>query len=255
MRNLLPATLIAVAMLCATTAGAAEVGTFVSGATGSAVAKPDIMFFRIGFKSEGKTPEEAVSLDAASSREVVAVLREQGLLDTDLETNGYAIEEILGPEGCGRSYTEQPPVACSLEGYRLSNSITVRVRDLGNYAAILTGVINAGLKDIGSISFAVADEQRYYDEAYAKALLAAKAKAELTAKTLGFRLGRLLDVGANIARPQWEQQKPATLADGLSDSSDYGEADLMVAQAPVIATGEMTFTREASVTYEILPLP
>ena len=254
MKNLLPAVLIAVATLAATAAGAAEVGTFVSGATGSAVAKPDTMFFQIGFKSEGKTPEEAVHEDAVQARKVVAVLREQGLQDTDLETNGYAIEEILGPEGCGQSYrTDQPLVPCELEGYRLNNSITVRIRNLDNYAAILTGAIEAGLKDIGRISFAVADEQRYYDEAFAKALLAAKAKAELTAKTLGFRLGRLVDVGANIAPAQWDHQSPATLADGLEGSYGEGEAaDLMLA-APLISTGEMTFTREASVTFEIVP--
>jgi len=251
----LSATWLATAMLCATTAGAAEVGTFVSGATGSTVAKPDIMFFRIGFKSEGKTPEEAVSEDAASSRKVVAVLRKQGLLDSDLETNGYAIEEILGPEGCGRSYTEQPPIPCNLEGYRLSNSITVRVRNLDNYASILTGAIEAGLKDISSISFSVADEQRYYNEAYAKALLAAKAKAELTAKTLGFRLGRLVDVGANIAPAQWDRQRPATLADGIETNYGEGEMADLAALAPLISSGEMTFTREASVTYEIVPGP
>lgn len=243
------------AALAASAAGAAEVGTFVSGATGSAVAKPDIMFFRIGFKSEGKTPEEAVSGDAASSRRVVAVLLKQGLLDADLETNGYTIEEILGPEGCGRSYTEQPPIPCNLEGYRLSNSITVRVRNLDNYAAILTGAIDAGLKDISGISFAVADEQRYYDEAYAKALLAAKAKAELTAKTLGFRLGRLVDVGANIAPAQWDRQRPATLADGLEPNYGEGEMADLAVLAPLISSGEMTFTREASVTYEIVPGP
>ena len=79
MKNLLPAVLIAVATLAVTAAGAAEVGTFVSGATGSAVAKPDTMFFQIGFKSEGKTPEEAVHEDAVQARKVVAVLREQGL--------------------------------------------------------------------------------------------------------------------------------------------------------------------------------
>lgn len=254
MRKLLSATWLAAAMLCATTAGAAEVGTFVSGATGSTVAKPDTMFFQIGFKSEGKTPQEAVHEDAVNATKVVTVLREQGLLDTDLETNGYAIEEILGPEGCGRSYTEQPLVPCKLEGYRLTNSITVRIRNLENYAAILTGAIKAGLKDISRISFAVSDEQRYYNEAYAKALLAARAKAELTAKTLGFRLGRLVDVGANIAPSQWDHQSPATLANGLSDFREDGAADLMLAE-PVISSGEMTFTREASVTYEIVPGP
>ena len=242
-------------MLCATTASAAEVGTFVSGATGSVVAKPDTMFFHIGFKSEGKTPQQAVQEDAANTHKVIAVLREQGLLDTDLETNGYAIEEILGPEGCGRTYTEQPPIPCNLEGYRLNNSITVRIRKLDNYAAILTGAIEAGLKDISRISFAVADEQRHYDEAYAKALLAARAKAELTAKTLGFRLGRLVDVGANIAPAQWDHQSPVTLADGLETSYGEGEMADLAVLAPLISSGEMTFTREASVTYEIVPGP
>jgi uncharacterized protein YggE len=253
-KKLLSTTWLAAVMLCATTAGAAEVGTFVASGIGRAVAKPDIMFFQIGFKSEGKTPGEAVNKDAASAAKVAAVLRQQGLLESDLETNGYTIEEIMGPDGCGEYRNGEPRIACSLEGYRLSNSITVRIRNLDNYAPILTGAIEAGLKDISRITFAVSDEQRYYDEAFAKALLAAKDKAELTARTLGFRLGRLVDVGANIAPPQWGHQTPATLADGLGDANDYGEADLAVLM-PLISSGEMTFTREASVTYEIVPGP
>jgi len=239
--------LSAVASLAAVSPAFAEVRTFVASGIGYAVAQPDIVFLKIGFNSNGDTPEAALRADAENARRVTDVLLKQGLQANDLETEGYSIEQVMGPAGCGRVYGDEPPVECVLEGYVLNNSIAIRIRNIADYGTILTGAIAAGLKDIGNITFAVSDEQKYYDEAFAKALLAAKAKAELTARTLGFRLGPIVNVGANIAPERYSQERPATLNDGIAYNYGNEQADMVMLE-PVANAGEMTFRREASIT-------
>lgn len=228
----------------------ADTASFVASGTGSVVTRPDIVFVDIGFSSEGKTPELAIAADEATVRKVIAALSKAGVEARDLQTANYVIDEIMGPKGCDDRYSNQPIVECKLEGYQIKNSMTVRVRDLPRYGKILGAAIEAGLKDISHITLAVADPKPYEEQAYAAALLDARARAELTAKTLGFKLGAILDVGANFQSPD-SHSGPATLAGGLDyDPYAGGEADSNVVSQ--MQPGELTFSRDASITYEII---
>ena len=205
------------------------------------------MFVSIGFTSKGKTPEAALKADADTSSKVSQAMIAAGVESRDLQTKNYVIIEDQGPDGCGQHYDNTNFVPCTLQGYDIQNSMTVRIRDLDHYGQILEAAIHAGLTDISNITLDVADRKPFEDQAYAAALLAAKAKAELTAKTLGFKLGAIVDIGANF-RDAYTQPQPATLADGIA--INYGEenADLGM----LIQPGEITFTRDASITYQIV---
>ncbi|RYE07668.1 MAG: DUF541 domain-containing protein [Hyphomicrobiales bacterium] len=224
--------------------------TFTAAGEGHAVAKPDIAFVDIGFNSKGDTPEAAAAADAATVGEVTAALGKAGVEPRDIQTATYVIEQQMGPQGCGQTYADQAFVPCVPEGFEIRNSLTIRIRDLANYGKILGAAIDAGLSDISRITLAVSDPQPLRDEAYTNALLAAKAKAELTAKTLGFELGPIIDVGANY-RNSYDENPPATLRDGQDDGY-YGEEAADIGVFVGLQPGELTFTQDASITYQII---
>jgi len=242
--------LLAAACLSATGicghAAAADTTSFVASGTGKVVVRPDIAFVSIGFSSKGKTPEAAVELDGKTVGDVTKALKGAGVEPGDLQTANYLIDEVDGPHACGQDHDNEPFVPCKVVGYEIKNSLTVRIRDLAHYPQVLEAAIKAGLSDIRNITLAVSDPRPYEDQAYAAALLAAKAKAELTAKTLGFKLGTIMDVGANFQSPV-DTPAPATLQNGLATGpGEY--ADLGI----IIEPGELTFSRDASITYQII---
>lgn len=240
---------VAAALLCGT-AVAADGTSFIASGTGEVVAKPDVAFVTMNFEAKGKTPQAATELDAKTVGEVVKALTRAGVEQRDIQTDNYVIEGIEGPEGCGQYHGDNPIVPCVPDGYRIRDGLTVRIRDLAKYPQVLEAAIAAGLDDISGITLAVADPRPYEDQAYAAALLAARAKAELTAKTLGFKLGAIIDVGANF-RDAYATSKPATLKDGM-DHPLYGEDAADLGVVTTIQPGELTFSRDASITYQIL---
>lgn len=255
--------IVRIAALCSTaialtfSAQAEEVRSFVASGHGLVLAKPDVVFVSIGFKSEGKTPDLAIAADAGLVNKVTAVFVKAGIAARDIQTENYTIKSVEGPEGCGYRYGDQPPVPCVIEGFAIENTMTLRIRDLNQYGNILTAAIGAGLSDIRNITLDVFDPEPLRQQAYALALEDARAKAELTARTLGFTLGPIIDVGANFQEPVTfgrPDPRPATLADGIIEPAYYGDgegaADLTVM---VLQPGEVTFSKDASITYAIIP--
>jgi uncharacterized protein YggE len=76
-------------------------------------------------------------------------------------------------------------------GYRVTNVVSVKVRDIEKTGSIIDVVAAASgdLTRINSIGFTVDDPTPYYEEARAQAIAYAKAKAEQLADLTGVDLG------------------------------------------------------------------
>ena len=79
-----------------------------------------------------------------------------------------------------------------LLGYRVSNMVTVKIRQVDDTGAIIDAVAKAGgdYTRINSISFVVDDPSAYHEEAREKAMADAKAKAKQLADLAGVDLGK-----------------------------------------------------------------
>ena len=74
-----------------------------------------------------------------------------------------------------------------LIGYKASNQLMVRVRDLKNLGKTLEAVVKAGGNTINGISFDIDKPKASRDEARVVAIKDAADKAELYAKAVGYR--------------------------------------------------------------------
>ncbi|MGB3128898.1 MAG: SIMPL domain-containing protein [Dehalococcoidia bacterium] len=160
-----------------------QTGVWVAG-TGKVTVVPDIAILTLGVEAQASTVTEAQGDAAAAMTEVMAVLTANGVAEKDIQTRWYSISPVTKWID---DYKEQITI-----GYRVTNTVTVKVRDVDKTGTIIDAVTAVGgdLTRIQSISFTVDDTDAYYDEAREKAILDAMAKAEQIASVANVTLGK-----------------------------------------------------------------
>ena len=160
-----------------------QTGVWVAG-TGKVTVVPDIAILTLGVEAQAATVMEAQGDAAAAMTEVMAVLTANGVAEKDIQTRWYSISPVTKWID---DYKEQITI-----GYRVTNTVTVKVRDVDKTGTIIDAVTAVGgdLTRIQSISFTVDDTDAYYDEAREKAILDAMAKAEQIASVANVTLGK-----------------------------------------------------------------
>ena len=81
-----------------------------------------------------------------------------------------------------------------ITGYRASNRVTIRIRDVTKVAATIDALVAAGANEIGGINFMVSQESKALDDARVKAIDDARRKAEIYAKAANVRLGAPISI-------------------------------------------------------------
>lgn len=170
-----------------------------------------------GVTSEAKTAREASDANNAAMGKVLLALKGAGIEEKDYQTSRLSLQPQSAPNRAGPS-----PIV----GYRASNRVTVKIRDVTKVANVIDVLVAAGANDIGGIHFSVTQASKYLDEAREKAVADARRKAEIYAKTAGVTLGEPISIT--------EEGAPTPLFRGKM-------AAPMAAAAPV-AQGEETLS-------------
>ena len=198
-------------------------------ATGEVRRVPDIAHISTGVVTQAQTASAAIQQNAEQMQRVRAALRRAGIADRDIQTSALN----LNPEY--RYQDNQPPV---LTGYRASNQVTVRFRDIENTGKILDALVSQGANQINGPNWSIDNEDQAMDEARADALTKARARADLYARALGKRVTRIVAVSETGA------VRPMPLP--------YAMAEARGADASTkIDPGEQTVGATLSVTFEL----
>lgn len=163
-------------------------------ASGEVTRIPDLAIISAGVQTLSPTASAAIEQNAAQMQRVRAALKRAGIADADIQTSSIN----LNPEY--RYAENQPP---QLTGYRASNSVNVKFRDLKRTGAILDALVAEGANQLSGPNLTIDKPESSYDEARVKAIAAGQARAELYAKALGKRVVRILSIseGGGIAIP------------------------------------------------------
>jgi uncharacterized protein YggE len=154
-------------------------------ATGEVTRIPDLAIISAGVQTLQPTATAAIEENANRMERVRAALKRAGIADKDIQTSTIN----LNPEY--RYVENQPP---RLTGYRATNNVNVKFRDLKRSGAILDALVAEGANQINGPSLTIDKPETAYDEARAKAIAVGQARAELYARALGKRVVRLLSV-------------------------------------------------------------
>jgi uncharacterized protein len=197
----------------------------VSGEATVSVA-PDLAQVEAGVTSDAKTAREASEATNAAMGKLLLALKAAGIDAKDIQTSRLSLQPQSAPN---RSTN-------AVVGYRASNQVTVRLRDVTKVAGTIDLLVGAGANDIGGINFMVSQASKLLDDAREQAVADARRKAEIYAKAAGVTLGAPLSIS--------EEGSPGPVFRGK-----------MMAAAPMAATpvaqGEQTLSVTVGVSWAI----
>jgi uncharacterized protein YggE len=188
------------APLVQTTSG--QAGIWVSG-QGRITLEPDLAVLNLGVEASAKTVADARDQAATAMDAIVLSLTANGVELKDIQTRFFNISpqyEFTQVTQNGIRTNKQV-----LIGYRVSNTVAVKIRDLGAVGPIIDDVADAGgdLTRINGIRFTVEDTAPFLVELREAAVADALAKAGQFARLAGVSLGRLEFISeSGSARPQ-----------------------------------------------------
>jgi uncharacterized protein YggE len=197
--------------------------------------KPDKADIVIGVMTEDKSSQTAVKANADASQKVQAAVKQQGVVDKDIQTVNYSVQPLMVGGG-GFGGDQRPNVKPAITGYRVNNQVRVTVRDLSKMGDILDAATNAGSNTIENISFGREDQDAAENEAMGKAVADARRRADILAKAAGVRLIGILEINNSPAfRPV----------------AAYDNSMVFKAAATPIALGELSVTSSVTIVYEL----
>lgn len=166
--------------------------TVAVGGTGRAVTAPDVVELRLGVAVTRTTATAAQADAAAAMTAVLGALREAGVADRDLRTEGLSLQPVMDYRNDG------PP---ELRGYELRNGVAARLRDLGRLPSAIDGAIAAGATTLDGVRFDVEDRAAAEAAARDAAVADALGKAAALAAAAGATLGEVLSISEGSAAP------------------------------------------------------
>ncbi|MET4605438.1 uncharacterized protein YggE [Bradyrhizobium sp. JR4.1] len=192
-------------------------------------AAPDLAQIDAGVANDAKSAKEASDANNAAMGKVLLALKGAGIDEKDYQTSRLSLQPQYGQN----KSTGASPVV----GFRASNRVTVKIRDVTKVAAIIDTLVGAGANDIGNISFEVTQASKLLDDAREKAVADARRKAEIYAKATGVALGAPLSVSEGGA--------PMPLFKGRMAAAP------MAAGGAAVAPGEETLAVTVNVSWAI----
>lgn len=203
-------------------------------ADGDVTRQPDIAYITAGVQNEAKTAKEAVAANARNMAGVMKALKAAGIADKDIQTSNFSLnpryDYVKDNNNSGRQV---------LTGYTVSNQVTAKISKLDTVGTTLDTLVSAGGNTINDIRFALDNDKPARDEARRQAMQAAMQRATLYADAAGYKVARIVSI--NESFQSFEPQPKVMMA----------RAAMAEAANTPIASGELTFTANVSVSFEL----
>lgn len=236
--RLLTATLLLATALTPVTLAAQErerkEPVIVVSGEGDAAIAPDMAIVSLGVAETRKTAREALDVANSAMSAVIDALKKQGIAPRDLQTSGLSIQaQYVYPQN--EDGTPKPPV---LTGYSVSNTLTVRIRDLTKVGTVIDQAVTLGVNQGGDIRFTNEDPAKTVATARAEAVKDAIEKARTLADAAGVKVGRILEI---TEAGNTEDPRPLMSARMAKQAED----------AVPVEAGENSYSVNVNVTFAI----
>jgi hypothetical protein len=197
-------------------------GAITANGTGSVTVTPDRASFTFGTISQGRTASAALTASSQAIDRVVTALRNAGVARADIQTSEVSLSPRMNETGD------------TITGYTATNSVTARIRQLGNAGPVIDAAVGAGANQVYGPSLFVSDMDAAYRNALRAAVAEAREKAQVLASASGLTLGRVVAMTESGSTPP-----PMPLTGGARDS------------APQIEPGTQRIEATVSVSFAI----
>lgn len=198
---------------------------------GEVRSRPDTMTARVGVSLVRDTVAAATQEAADLGTQLVSALRAGGIVEDDIQTADYSIH----PE------YEHTPHRQRFVGYRVTNTLVVKIRELDQAGSVLDAVSGVAGDEvtIAGVGFAIDDDAELVVAARERAWDDAVAKAGQLADLAGLELGKATLIEETVA----EAGHPMSRAFAMDEAAVY--------QATPIEPGSQSLTINLRVAFEL----
>lgn len=194
---------------------------------GRVTAVPDMAEVSIGVRSEAREAARAMAAASEATAAVLATISNAGVAPEDVQTTHVGLDPRWQHSNDG-----SPP---RVTGYIASNMLSVRVRALDDLGGLLDAVVSAGANSVNGITFGVADRSALENEARAKAVEDAAAKARVLASAAGASVGDVLSLAEGSTGGGPVPMMEAAFSDRASVPIAAGQIEIVVSVRAVFA--------------------
>lgn len=156
-------------------------------------AKPDMARISSGVQTEAITARQATSENTKVMANLIDGLKPLGIADKDIQTSNFSVNPRYQHNRDGR-----PP---RIDGYQVSNDVSVVIRDLKAVGDILDKMIGLGANQVRGLTFEVSAAETLTDAARKDAIANARRRAELFASAASAEVGEVIEIREGSAGP------------------------------------------------------
>ncbi|HEY5722085.1 MAG TPA: SIMPL domain-containing protein [Allosphingosinicella sp.] len=191
-------------------------------ATGEVMRVPDVAHITAGVVTTAPSATAALEQNARQMASVRQALRNAGIADRDIQTSSINLHPDYRHDERGGN----PQII----GYRASNEVTVKFRDIKSAGKILDALVAQGANQISGPMLGIDKPEQAMDEARVAALASARARAELYAKASDKRVGRILSISetGNMQVPMMRMRAQGGMVAADSTSIEPGQQAVSV---------------------------
>ena len=149
---------------------------------GEVIADPDYATLTLGVQGAAETAEQASVICEENLKSVYDVAVSLGVERKDMKDAGVTIT------------AQQRESDGVITGYLATATITIIANDIRAANSVMTGIVDASVGELKSITYSITDTTAAYNEALINALDDARVKAETLATASGVTLGKVIGV-------------------------------------------------------------
>ena len=216
---------------------------------GEAVVKvqPDQIIITFGIETWDKNIMVAKKQNNEIMKKAIAIIKESGIKDKDIQTDYLSIEPRYGDTYEKRNFI----------GYFVRNTLVVTIAEPDKVENLVTGVLQSGVNYIHNIKFQTTEFKKYREQARDLALNAAKEKAERMAGSLGQSIGDPIQINEGYGGSNWWYYSSWS-GWGYGSRSNYMSQNVMQniesgasEISETIALGKISIRANVNVTFEL----
>lgn len=210
---------------------------------GEVMAIPDIGQFSFSVTASGTDATAAQDASAQKINAVVSFLKDTGVEEKDIKTSDYNMYPQYRYKQTPCRVGMYCPGEQVQDGFEVSQTISVKVRDTKNSGKLISGVGDKGATNISGINFTIDDTSKFKDEARAMAIKDAKEKAKILASDLEVRLVDMVSY--------YEDENNPIPYYGYGMGGDTMMKAESAPVAPVMPEGENSIKSRVTITYQV----
>jgi len=197
-------------------------GITVSG-VGTVTTKPDTAVLSLGVSTLASTAVQSRDQAASAMNKLLDSLKANGVDEKDIATTQFSLNPEYNYTGTSQRLT----------GYRVTNSVSAKVRNIDHAADSLDAAVNAVGDDlqIGGITFTVDDPSALTTQARTAAMNDAHGKAQQLANEGGVTLGKptsITEVSSPAPTPIVFDKSQGAVAGAASTTVEPGQQEITV---------------------------